>query len=59
MNKVDWSDYETKDNPYLGAHLREVNHQAVASARSSEVDDGDYSLANESKSAHNLSLETY
>ena len=51
--------YETKYNPYVGAHLQEVNLQAVEAARPVEVDCGDYSSANESKSARNLSLETY
>ena len=59
MNKVNWRVYETKDNPYVGAHLREVNRKSVAADRPEEVDDGDYSPANESKSAHNIPLETY
>ena len=51
--------YETKDNPYVGAHIRELNCQAEAAARPAEVDCGDYSPANEIKSARNISLETY
>ena len=38
--------YETKDKPSVGAHLRDVNRQAAASARPAESDDGDYSPAN-------------
>ena len=59
MNKVNWRVYETKDNPYVGAHIREVNRQAEAAARPAEVDGGDYSPANESKSARNIFLESY
>ena len=59
MNKVNWRVYETKDNPYVGAHLREVNRQYAAAARPAESYDGDYSPENESKSARNISLETY
>ena len=32
MNKVDWRGYETKYKPYIGAHLRDVKHQATAAA---------------------------
>ena len=42
----------------VGAHLHEVNHQAAASVRPAEEEDGDYSSANESKRARNLMLET-
>ena len=59
MNKVDWRGYETKYKPSVGAHTREVNRQAAVAARPEESDDGDYSPANESKSAHNISLEKY
>ena len=59
MNKVDWRGCKTKDKPSIGTHLREVNRQVTVSARPGEAYDGDYSPANESKSAHNIPLETY
>ena len=56
---MDWRGYENKDKPYVGARLREVNCQAASAARPVESGDGDYSPENESKSARNISLETY
>ena len=58
LKEVDWRCYVTKDKPLVVAHLRKVNSQAATSVRPAEVDDGDYSPANESKSARNLTLET-
>ena len=55
MNKVNWRVYETKDNPYVGAHLREVNLKAVAADRPEEADDGDYSPAMKAR-AHEIFL---
>ena len=59
MNRVDWRGYDTKDKPYGGARLQEVNRQSTTAAIPLEADDGDYLPANESKSTHNISLETY
>ena len=42
MNNVDCRIYESKDKPYVGANLREVNRMATVAARPEEADDGDY-----------------
>ena len=57
LKQVEWRSYVTKETPSVAAHLQEVNRQAAAAARPAEADDGDYTPANENKSARNLVLE--
>jgi hypothetical protein len=51
---IDWQRYTTKESPTVAEHLREVSQQV----RPPDADDGDYLPARETKTAHNLVLET-
>jgi hypothetical protein len=59
MSEVQWRGYESKDKPSVGANLQALNRQAASAARAPDADNNDYSPTSESKSARNLSLETY
>jgi hypothetical protein len=58
-DEVQWRGYESKDKPSVGAYLQELNRQAATAARAPDADGNNYSPASKSKSARNLSLETY
>jgi hypothetical protein len=54
LETIDWRSYTRKEGPTVAEHLRELSRQG----RPPDPDDGDYLPASETKTAHNLVLET-